>query len=131
MTGAILIGSLTFCLASTVHYFALTRLYGVITARLKPGYWAMLAGICGAGAAHLIEAMLYAFGFAVMDTTGLGGFKGGDSDGFMDIFYFSPREPRRPVTIRNVSVSCSNVRAPFSSSLRRSRTKSTPVGFVG
>lgn len=49
----------------------------------------MLAGICGAGAAHLIEAMLYALGFAVMDSTGLGGFKGGDSDSFMDIFYFS------------------------------------------
>lgn len=49
----------------------------------------MLAGICGAGAAHLLEAMLYALGFAVMDATGLGGFKGGDSDGFMDIFYFS------------------------------------------
>lgn len=86
---AIFTGLVLFLSASSVHYFALTRIYAVLTDMAKPRLLPMLLGISGAGLAHLLEALLYAAGFSLMNISGAGGFKGSDADSFMDIYYFS------------------------------------------
>ena len=84
-----LIGLLTFVLASTVHYLALAHLHRRLNHEARSGLPIVVSGIVGAGLAHLAEAALYATSFTLLDAFDLGGFKGGEADGFMDIFYFS------------------------------------------
>ena len=89
MIFATLIGLVTFVLASSVHYFASMRLHQHLNHKTKSGLPSVLLGILGAGFAHLTEAALYVAGFLLLAALDLGGFKGGEASGLMELFYFS------------------------------------------
>lgn len=90
MITAILITVVLFIVCGAVHYGVMSALHKYLLAsNLSQGLRLQIA-LLGVACAHIFETGLYAIGFKVGQSVGLGSFKGLDSPmTFMDTSYFS------------------------------------------
>ena len=89
MSSMVLIGLMLMLASGAVHYVAMTvlhaRISGISVNRAAKTQLALL----GLSAAHLFEAGIYAAGFQLGETLGLGGFSGAYTSDGMGVYYFS------------------------------------------
>lgn len=89
MAWSIFLAALLFGMSGLVHLRAMTAVM-VITKRVSLGRSGnLLVALYSLALAHILEAGLYAVGFSLGKSLGIGGFVQADVGTFMDVFYFS------------------------------------------
>lgn len=90
MIWAVILAVLLFGLCGIVHFFMIQRVRQFVAVRTLGHGGRMLIGFYAAGLTHLFEAGLYAIGFWLGRTLGLGDFKSAEGPiGAMETYYFS------------------------------------------
>ncbi|AQZ54303.1 MULTISPECIES: ion channel [Hyphomicrobiales] len=89
MTLAAGLAIILFGLCGGLHARAMAFAMHLTDRKHITGTGALLIALYVLAAAHIAEAGLYAVGFFIGESTGIGGFAQSDVNSFMDVFYFS------------------------------------------